>query len=87
MTSIRTYEGEIGICTSCGQPAFPADTGNDAEEWWLHFVEQWDGVHCNRFPVAAKVVRVRWDFKSLLDLKRRYPDLRPSRRTRSPHVG
>lgn len=78
MTTIRTYEGEIRICTGCGQPAFLASP-EEAEEWWLHFAEQWDGIHCNRFPLAADVIPMNWDYKSLLDLKQRYPDLRPRR--------
>lgn len=79
MTSIRTYEGEIWICANCGQPAFLAGTRDNGEDWWLHFTEQWRGIHCNRFPLAGTVLKMTWDYKSLLQVKERYPDLRPRR--------
>ncbi|RAG83563.1 hypothetical protein DN069_21445 [Streptacidiphilus pinicola] len=79
MTSIRTYEGEIRICTRCGQPAFLGGISERTGEWWLHFTEQYDGVHCNRFPLAGPVRKIPWDFKSRQHVKERYPDLRPRR--------
>ena len=73
MASIRTYNGEIRICTSCGQPAYDGDYG------WEHFDEQWDGIHCNQFPLADDVVAINWDEGSLSDLKAQYVDTHPQR--------
>ncbi|MFJ9711627.1 hypothetical protein [Streptomyces sp. NPDC101234] len=65
--SIRTYEGEIGICTACGQPAY--DSTNGAS----HFTEQEDAVFCPAFPAAAGLLRMDWDDHSLRMVRERYP--------------
>lgn len=73
MYSIRTYEGQIFLCSSCGQPAY--DEGGDT---YGHFMEQWDGIHCSWFPIANKLISIEWDDMSLDDLKAQYPDTYPS---------
>lgn len=69
MESIRTYDGEIRLCGSCGQPCFDGEVG------WEHFQEQWDGIHCPHHPLAADDPAViNWDRNSLEAVKRSYPD-------------
>lgn len=78
MTSIRTYEGEIRICTSCGQPAYKAGVEEpDACGSWCHFTEQWDGIHCDMFPLADDVIAIDWNEQSLDHVKWKYPDTFP----------
>ncbi|MET7795695.1 hypothetical protein [Streptomyces decoyicus] len=72
MTSIRTYDGKIYLCKTCGQPAF-----NGKELGLEHFMEQWDGVFCPWFPLAGDRLEVEWDEMSLGDLKESYPDTYP----------
>lgn len=76
MQSIRDYDGEVRVCAFCGQPCFFGLTEVGAV--WQHFREQWDGVHCPRFPLAGKVVEIEWDPSSLDDLRQRYPDTYPA---------
>jgi hypothetical protein len=75
MASIRTYDGEIGICTTCGQPAFFEET--ECGKGWEHFDEQWDGVFCPDYPMAASAIPIGWDPDSLESLKERYPNTNP----------
>jgi hypothetical protein len=78
MESIRTYEGDIRLCRSCGQPCYHGDTGEGL--MWLHFHEQWDGIHCPTHPLAEQnPIAIKWDPSSLVDLKETYPDTYPSR--------
>lgn len=71
MASIRTHEGQIFLCGSCGQPAFDGEQGAE------HFLEQWDGVHCPWFPLAGSRIAIQWDAASLRDLRAQYPDTYP----------
>ncbi|MDD9376523.1 hypothetical protein M8Z33_07520 [Streptomyces sp. ZAF1911] len=47
MHSIRTYDGEIRLCLDCGHPCH-----SDGVYGPEHFHEQWDGQHCDVFPMA-----------------------------------
>lgn len=76
VTSIRDYDGEIGICASCGQPCYPIDAGDYGAQW-NHFTEQWDGVWCRYHPLAGNAIDIDWDPGSLESLKQRYPDTSP----------
>lgn len=69
--SIRTFEGVIGLCSTCGQPSFAGDYGQE------HFHEQWDGVFCPMFPLADAPLQVRWDKRALGSLKATSPDTYP----------
>jgi hypothetical protein len=79
MESIRTYTGRIFLCTSCGQPCY-----EDAGETGLgillqHFQEQWDGIYCERFPLATGKIAIDWGVMSLAGLKQQYPNTHPER--------
>ncbi|MFD9047655.1 hypothetical protein [Streptomyces zaomyceticus] len=76
MHSIRTYEGEVFLCSSCGQPAY-----DEPGEMSLHFKEQWDGVFCSWFPSTGKLIKMDWDEMSLDGVKEQYPDTYPSFQT------
>ncbi|MER5572391.1 hypothetical protein [Streptomyces massasporeus] len=65
--SIRTYRGDIGICPTCGQPAYDSTRGAS------HFAEQDGAVFCPAFPAAAGVLRMNWDDFSLRQVRERYP--------------
>ncbi|MGW0844217.1 hypothetical protein ACWD26_29580 [Streptomyces sp. NPDC002787] len=65
--SIRTYLGEIGICTTCGQPAYDSSRGAS------HFTEQEGAVFCPAFPAAAGLLRMDWHDLSLRLVRERYP--------------
>ncbi|MGW5431932.1 hypothetical protein ACWET9_32745 [Streptomyces sp. NPDC004059] len=65
--SIRTYKGDIGICITCGQPAY--DSTNGAS----HFAEQEGAVFCPTYPAAASVLRMAWHWMSLRLVQERYP--------------
>lgn len=71
MASIRTYDGKIYLCKTCGQPSYKSSIGLE------HFMEQWDGVFCPWFPLAGGRLEVEWDDRSLDDLKDSYPDTYP----------
>jgi hypothetical protein len=72
MESIRTYQGEMFLCAHCGQPAYQSDeVGNS------HFSEQWDGVHCPRFPLSGPRVEIEWDQMSRQTLQQSYPNTYP----------
>jgi hypothetical protein len=72
MESIRTYEGDIRLCRSCGQPSYLGDAGRALV--WRHFREQWDGVHCPRFPLADNPVAIEWDDIALMTVKATFRD-------------
>jgi len=65
--SIRTYQGEISICTTCGQPAYDSASGAS------HFAEQDGAVFCPAFPAAAGLLRMDWHDLSLRLVQERYP--------------
>ncbi|MFZ3569433.1 hypothetical protein ACNYS0_21005 [Streptomyces sp. BH034] len=73
MESIRNYQGEVRLCASCGQPCYLGPTA-EFGELWQHFREQWDGIHCDRFPLPPETIEIAWSPMSLQDLKRTYPD-------------
>lgn len=76
MASIRDYTGPIFLCTTCGQPCYE----EEEPEYGLllqHFMEQWDGVHCEMFPMASGKIEIKWDEESLADVKADYPDSYP----------
>lgn len=73
MESIRAYEGDIHLCRSCGQPCYHAET--EFGLIWQHFLEQWDGIHCERYPLAEEdPIAIEWNWHSLDTLKATYPD-------------
>lgn len=77
MESIRTHTGPVFLCSSCGQPCYEG-AGEPGHGTALHhFQEQWDGIHCATFPLAAKRIEVDWLPVSLDDLRSRYPGSRP----------
>ena len=86
MESIRTYDGEIRICLSCGQAAHLEGPGSQAEGLWSHFREQWDGVYCDRFPLAGETAAMRWHYLALQQVKDQYPES-PTMRTAPAHAG
>lgn len=70
MESIRTHTGEIRICASCGQPC--CEVAGDADGFgagWMHFIEQWDGIHCDNFPFAEEALPMQWSAFSLEQVK------------------
>lgn len=71
MTSIRNYQGEIRLCSTCGQPCHYEVITGEAAAWW-HFDEQWDGIWCDTFPMAEPAGLQRWSSESLESLKDRY---------------
>ncbi|MEV8523184.1 hypothetical protein AB0451_03350 [Streptomyces sp. NPDC052000] len=71
MASIRTHTGQVHLCASCGQPSFDGEYGPE------HFSEQWDGVHCPRFPLAGDRIVIAWAGMSLETLRQQYPDTYP----------
>lgn len=73
MESIRTYTGPVFLCSACGQPCHEGAEDPEHGSPLQHFQEQWDGVHCATFPLAAKKIEVDWLPTSLDDLKARYP--------------
>lgn len=75
MQSIREYAGPIHLCTDCGQPCY--DEESEEYDGPMHFSQQWDGIHCPRFPLASGRIRMKWDEESLNDLKATYPDTYP----------
>lgn len=79
--SIRTYKGEIGVCSVCGQPAYDSSSGAS------HFAEQEGAVFCPAFPAAASVLRMDWDDFSLHQVQERYPRTFDSLRARPDGVG
>lgn len=79
MESIRKYKGEVRLCGSCGQPCHLGPT--ELGEMWQHFHEQWDGIHCERFPLAERPIAIDWNWHSLEGVKRSYPDTSP----KAPH--
>ncbi|MEU1630846.1 hypothetical protein ABZ746_37510 [Streptomyces sp. NPDC020096] len=75
MVSIRTDDGIVYLRSSCRQPCYGGVA--EGELMLLHFKEQWDGIHCPMFPLAADPIAVDWDAFSLQDLKEQYPDTYP----------
>jgi hypothetical protein len=78
MKSIRDYTGQIFLCGGCGQPCYegPAEGYDGVLQ---HFSEQWDGVHCNMFPLAEEPNTMEWDPITLATLQEQYPDTHPNR--------
>jgi hypothetical protein len=76
MASIRTFDGPIYLCAACGQPCH--DSRVEGYSVLAHFDEQWDGIHCPEFPLAAGRIEVDWDEDALQDLKEKYPDTHPN---------
>ncbi|MGW0537582.1 hypothetical protein [Streptomyces sp. NPDC003032] len=74
MESIREYQGEVRLCGSCGQPCHLGST--EVGDLWQHFHEQWDGIHCERFPLAERPIAIAWHPLTLGGVKRSYPDAR-----------
>jgi len=83
MASIRTYTGVIFLCTDCGQPACATSTADD-DGSASHFDEQRGGVECSRYPLAGELIAVSWEPELLAEVKRCYPDARPSSRPAGP---
>lgn len=80
MTSIRNFDGEIFLCTACGQPCYEEDSSDPKyDPYLMHFDEQWDGVYCRMHPLAVEKLVVDWDPISLDELKEKYPNTHPSR--------
>ncbi|WP_329143524.1 hypothetical protein OIU91_06160 [Streptomyces sp. NBC_01456] len=72
MTSIRTYDGKIYLCKTCGQPCFKSpEMGSE------HFKEQWDGIFCQRYPLAGELLEMEWHPVTLATLRASYPDTYP----------
>lgn len=71
MESIGAYEGTIYLCTACGQPCYDGIV-EDEYPALMHFKEQWDGIHCPQFPLAAGRIEVKWDDLSLKQVKETY---------------
>jgi len=65
--SIRTYQGVIGVCGACGQPAYDSARGAS------HFAEQEGAVFCPAFPAAAGLLRMDWHHLALREVQERYP--------------
>lgn len=65
--AFQTYADRVVVCAHCGQPAF-----YDSEVGMRNFTNQWDGVHCPRFPLAGETTTVRWHPRSLADWKAGY---------------
>lgn len=74
MESIRIYTGEIRICASCGQPCHLAGPDSEAAGHWMHFIEQWDGIHCDMFPLSDEALPMQWSEWSLQQVKEEYDD-------------
>ncbi|MEU3665727.1 hypothetical protein [Streptomyces virginiae] len=72
MVSIKTYTGPVTLCSRCGQPSF-----TDDEIGHQHFMEQWDGIHCPRYPLAGEPITMNWNQMSLDQIKAGYPDTYP----------
>ncbi|MCW8097078.1 hypothetical protein [Streptomyces tauricus] len=62
--SIRTYTGDIHLCTSCGQPAYRSPA---------HFTEQQSGIYCESYPAATGRLPMDWDAFSLDRVREEYP--------------
>ncbi|WP_405909583.1 hypothetical protein OG742_37275 [Streptomyces sp. NBC_00828] len=62
----RDFTGRVTVCASCGQPAYVSELGP------AHFLDQWDGIFCPRFPLAGHLVTVNWHPRSLADWKAGY---------------
>lgn len=77
MESIRTYTGPIFLCTSCGQPCYEDTSDPELGLLLQHFHEQWDGIYCEMFPLAAGKIEIKWGYSTLDDLKAKYPDANP----------
>jgi hypothetical protein len=77
MESIRTHTGPVFLCASCGQPCYEGAEDPEYGGPLQHFQEQWDGIYCATFPLAAKKIEVDWLPVSLDDLRARYPRNRP----------
>lgn len=73
MESIRTHDGPVYLCSSCGQPCYEGTPDSEYGTLLVHFQEQWDGVYCVTFPLAFKKIEVDWLPMSLDDLKAKYP--------------
>jgi hypothetical protein len=67
----RDHSGQVAVCAACGQPAYWAEE-TDYYAGPMHFPDQWDGVHCPRYPLASRLIDVSWDPQSLADWKARY---------------
>ena len=82
MQSIRAYTGLVDLCDSCGQPCYldpegGLGPGGVSISRWLHFREQWDGVHCNHFPYAGEPLGAKLDPSSVDDIRELYPNTYP----------
>lgn len=76
MASIRTHDGPVFLCTTCGQPCYEEPDPEYGPQL-QHFSEQWDGIHCDDFPLASGKIVIDWTRESLEDLKASYPDTYP----------
>ena len=83
MASIRTHTGIIYLCADCGQPA-RTTTAAGRDGTASHFDEQHGGVECSRYPMAGELIAVTWEPELLAEIKRCYPDSRPSDRPDGP---
>ncbi|RDD85731.1 hypothetical protein [Streptomyces parvulus] len=76
--SIAEHPGELYLCGTCGQPAYPSAIGP------CHFTEQDGGVYCPTFPMAANLLRMDWRLSLGLDIIREFypwPTTGPAHRT------
>ena len=83
MVSIRTHTGIVYLCTDCGQPAYSAFAAHRYGPA-AHFDEQQGGAVCSRYPLAGELIAVTWEPELLAEIKRCYPDARPSARPAGP---
>ncbi|MEU4086464.1 hypothetical protein [Streptomyces aureus] len=63
----QTFPGRVVVCAHCGQPAY-----FDGEVGMAHFLNQWDGIICPRFPLAGATLTITWHPRSLADWKAGY---------------
>lgn len=71
--SIRDYDGEIFLCTACGQPCYHEEDPEYGKVP-MHFIECWDFIYCPSHPLAGGTITMEWDLSdhTLQDLKEKY---------------
>ncbi|MFI1535523.1 hypothetical protein [Streptomyces anandii] len=65
--AFQRFTGSVVICSHCAQPAY-----YDREVGPAHFANQWDGIHCPRFPLSGDTLTIKWHPRSLAEWQAGY---------------
>lgn len=72
-------DGTVYLCNNCGQPATNELEYGFPDGLSMHWSQQWDGVYCNNYPIAGKLIEVDWEPSLLRQIEEQYPNTNPDR--------